>query len=293
MPFMTVAENIWIRREPKNRFGFVDHGEMRRKTEELFKRAQHRDRSRDRGRATSRVANRQMVEIAKAVSYEFRRPDHGRADLGADRDARSSICSRSSATLQGAGQRHRLHHPQDERAVRDRRRVLGVPRRPVCRHARRQGCDPRRHHPHDGRPRDHPDVPEGGGADRRGRAVGREPHPRRRVPRRLVRAARGRDPRRRRPGRLGPQQRRRDDLRRDAGDLGHDRDRRQDGARSTRPATAMRARHGVPDRGPQGDRLLPDPRRAREHADRGAAATATSRAASSTQARLDARLRAR
>ncbi len=25
MPFMTVAENIWIRREPKNRFGFVDH----------------------------------------------------------------------------------------------------------------------------------------------------------------------------------------------------------------------------------------------------------------------------
>ena len=25
MPFMTVAENIWIRREPMNRFGFVDH----------------------------------------------------------------------------------------------------------------------------------------------------------------------------------------------------------------------------------------------------------------------------
>jgi inositol transport system ATP-binding protein len=38
MPFMTVAENIWIRREPKNRFGFVDHGEMRRMTQELFER---------------------------------------------------------------------------------------------------------------------------------------------------------------------------------------------------------------------------------------------------------------
>jgi inositol transport system ATP-binding protein len=69
MPFMTVAENIWIRREPKNRFGFVDHGEMRRKTADLFKRlniamdpeTQVRDLS---------VANRQMVEIAKAVSYE-------------------------------------------------------------------------------------------------------------------------------------------------------------------------------------------------------------------------------
>jgi inositol transport system ATP-binding protein len=69
MPFMTVAENIWIRREPQNRFGFVDHGEMHRMTAELFTRlnisidpeTQVRDLS---------VANRQMVEIAKAVSYE-------------------------------------------------------------------------------------------------------------------------------------------------------------------------------------------------------------------------------
>jgi inositol transport system ATP-binding protein len=69
MPFMTVAENIWIRREPKNRFGFVDHGKMHRMTTELFSRlridldpeAQVRDLT---------VANRQMIEIAKAVSYE-------------------------------------------------------------------------------------------------------------------------------------------------------------------------------------------------------------------------------
>src|SRR6266699_2886521 len=32
MAFMTVAENIWIRREPKTAFGFVDHKELRRKT---------------------------------------------------------------------------------------------------------------------------------------------------------------------------------------------------------------------------------------------------------------------
>ena len=68
MPYMTVAENIWIRREPL-RFGFVDHGEMNRRTAELFRRlaididptSEVRDHS---------VANRQMIEIAKAVSYE-------------------------------------------------------------------------------------------------------------------------------------------------------------------------------------------------------------------------------
>jgi inositol transport system ATP-binding protein len=69
MPFMTVAENIWIRREPKNGLGFISHSELHRKTVELFKRLrididpeiQVRDLS---------VANRQMVEIAKAVSYD-------------------------------------------------------------------------------------------------------------------------------------------------------------------------------------------------------------------------------
>ncbi len=66
---MTVAENIWIRREPKNRFGFVDHGEMRRKTVELFKRLNIRIDP-DVRIGTLTVANRQMVEIAKAVSYE-------------------------------------------------------------------------------------------------------------------------------------------------------------------------------------------------------------------------------
>ncbi len=69
MNFMTVAENIWIRREPRNRFGFIQHDEMRRRTRALFERldiqldpdVEVRDLS---------VANRQMVEIAKAVSYE-------------------------------------------------------------------------------------------------------------------------------------------------------------------------------------------------------------------------------
>lgn len=69
MPFMTVAENIWIRREPKNRFGFVDHREMNRITARLFDRLKIKIDPEIEVRHLS-VANRQMVEIAKAVSYE-------------------------------------------------------------------------------------------------------------------------------------------------------------------------------------------------------------------------------
>jgi inositol transport system ATP-binding protein len=68
MPFMTVAENIWIRREPKNRLGFIDHSVMHRMTEELFTRLNIAIDPDIEVRFLS-VANRQMVEIAKAVSY--------------------------------------------------------------------------------------------------------------------------------------------------------------------------------------------------------------------------------
>jgi len=69
MPFMTVAENIWIRREPKNALGFVDHAALRRKTAALFEKLNIRIDPEIEVRDLS-VANRQMVEIAKAVSYE-------------------------------------------------------------------------------------------------------------------------------------------------------------------------------------------------------------------------------
>jgi inositol transport system ATP-binding protein len=69
MPFMTVAENIWIRREPKNALGLVDHAALRRKTAALFEKLNIRIDPEIEVRDLS-VANRQMVEIAKAVSYE-------------------------------------------------------------------------------------------------------------------------------------------------------------------------------------------------------------------------------
>jgi len=68
MPHMTVAENVWITREPRNRLGFVDHAALYRKTEALFK-TLNIDIDVRMEVQTLSVANRQMVEIAKAVSY--------------------------------------------------------------------------------------------------------------------------------------------------------------------------------------------------------------------------------
>jgi inositol transport system ATP-binding protein len=70
---MTVAENIWIRREPLHmkvgRFGFVDHGELNRRTHALFGRLAIDIDPEAEVRSLS-IANRQMVEIAKAVSFD-------------------------------------------------------------------------------------------------------------------------------------------------------------------------------------------------------------------------------
>src|SRR4051794_23649263 len=69
MNYMTVAENIWIRREPMTRFGLVNHRAMRRQTVDLFKRL-NIEIDPDAQVGTLSVAARQMVEIAKAVSYD-------------------------------------------------------------------------------------------------------------------------------------------------------------------------------------------------------------------------------
>lgn len=69
LPDMTVAENVWIGREPRNFIGLVDHAELRRNTEKLFGQLNIRiDPECLVGELS--IANRQMVEIAKAVSYK-------------------------------------------------------------------------------------------------------------------------------------------------------------------------------------------------------------------------------
>jgi inositol transport system ATP-binding protein len=69
MPYMTVAENIWIRREPLTRLGFVDHRELEKRTQALFDRLRIDVDPTAEVRSLS-IASRQMVEIAKAVSFD-------------------------------------------------------------------------------------------------------------------------------------------------------------------------------------------------------------------------------
>ncbi len=69
MNWMTVAENIWIRREPKNRLRLIDHTRMVEMTRELFSRLNITvDPQAQVSELT--VAQKQMVEIARAVSHE-------------------------------------------------------------------------------------------------------------------------------------------------------------------------------------------------------------------------------
>jgi len=69
MPSMSVAENIWIGREPVNACGVISHRELRRRTHTLLERLRI-DVDPQAELRTLSIAGRQMVEIAKALSYE-------------------------------------------------------------------------------------------------------------------------------------------------------------------------------------------------------------------------------
>ncbi|MBK0033226.1 sugar ABC transporter ATP-binding protein [Erwinia sp. S43] len=67
VPHMTVAENIWLGREPM-KLGFVDHGKLNRLTKDLLVKLNIRLRP-DQMVGDLSIASQQMVEIAKAVSW--------------------------------------------------------------------------------------------------------------------------------------------------------------------------------------------------------------------------------
>jgi inositol transport system ATP-binding protein len=69
MPSMSVAENIWIGREPANAFGMISHRELYRRTRALLTRLAIELDPQAEVRTLS-IANRQMVEIARALSYD-------------------------------------------------------------------------------------------------------------------------------------------------------------------------------------------------------------------------------
>jgi inositol transport system ATP-binding protein len=68
-PYMTVAENIFLGREPLGRFGLIDKKKMIADTRALLERLEIDIDPNTVMRSLS-VANTQMVEIAKAISYD-------------------------------------------------------------------------------------------------------------------------------------------------------------------------------------------------------------------------------
>src|SRR5579864_9621298 len=61
MPFMSVAENIWIRREPLNACGLISHRELHRRTRALLERLRI-DIDAEAEVRTLSIAGRQLVE---------------------------------------------------------------------------------------------------------------------------------------------------------------------------------------------------------------------------------------
>jgi inositol transport system ATP-binding protein len=68
-PYMTVAENVFLGREPLGRFGLIDKKKMVADTKALLERLEINIDPNTVMRTLS-VANTQMVEIAKAISYD-------------------------------------------------------------------------------------------------------------------------------------------------------------------------------------------------------------------------------
>ena len=152
MPDLTVAQNIFIGREPRGSRLFLSERRLNAQARELIERLHLPLRPKQLvGNLT--VAKQQMVEIGKALSYDAEAADHGRADRGAQR-RRGRGPARPHPPLREARHRRHLHLAPHGRAQADRRPHHGHPRRPLRRHARHQGDDHEGGHLHDGRPRD-------------------------------------------------------------------------------------------------------------------------------------------
>ncbi len=69
VPEMSVAENIWLGREPRGAMGLISRARMKKSTQELFDRWEIRiDPTRPMKELS--IAQTQMVEIAKAISFD-------------------------------------------------------------------------------------------------------------------------------------------------------------------------------------------------------------------------------
>ena len=100
IPDLTVAENIWLGREPR-RFGFVDFKQLNRQTAELLTDL-HFDISPSEKMRNLSVAEQQLVEIAKALSHADADMDEPTSAIG-EEDAQKIFDVITRLTEKGKG----------------------------------------------------------------------------------------------------------------------------------------------------------------------------------------------
>ena len=116
---LTVAENIYLAREPVGRFGFIDAKRMNADARRVLDRLQMDIDPATRVGALS-IGQKQMVEIAKAIAYESK--------IIIMDEPTASLSQHETATLVGLVHQlrrqdvgMRVHHPPAGRDLRDRR----------------------------------------------------------------------------------------------------------------------------------------------------------------------------
>ena len=154
IPSMTVAENLFLGREPLVAGLFVSwprHARARPASSPSATASTCRRRTRSRDLS---VAQQQMVEIARALSMRSRLiiMDEPTSALTEHGDAAAVLPS--CATSSGRRHQHDLRHPPAAGGAADLRpRHRAARRRRLSGNGRGRRAHHRRHHPHDGRPR--------------------------------------------------------------------------------------------------------------------------------------------
>ncbi len=242
-PELTVAENVFLGHAPRTRFGALDWRLMRRTARRLLDSLDSPDLDVDAKVGTLSVANRQRVEIAKALSQDAKVliMDEPTAAL-ADADVHRLMAVIRRLRERGVGIIYVSHKLPEIFEIADRVTVLRDGAL-IGTKADRRGhrAKPRRH---DGRPRDRPAVPPARGHARPGDAAGHQPLARGPRPRHLLRVAARRDRRPRRPRRLRPHRARAHPFRHHPRHLRPHRGRRQSGG--DRHAPSRRATSASP-----------------------------------------------
>ena len=106
----TVMDNMWLGRYPTKGW-FIDHGKMYDDTKRIFDELDI-DIDPKVKVATLSVSQMQMIEIAKAFSYDAKIVHHGRTYFLPDRE-RGEPPLQDHQQVEGEGVRHRLHLSQD------------------------------------------------------------------------------------------------------------------------------------------------------------------------------------